>query len=332
MYEKLFQLNFQHDYFNQSNATKAIQLMPLILDNSSVINFKATNEGVFLYRQKPAKALNTEPVTLVFPIQFIDPLFINYTDIDFQANKIFYFEYTQNEKTSINTADALALDLYPSIFSYSVKALQDEDRLKAIYLDKPDSEEKTLVKSAPAKMDELQLDLTDHPDGKYQLFFEFEDSSKNYTDSFFVSDTLYQKPPSAVLIWKGDLSTKNIDQITYTLSFKSRSVFYNYIFPNVQSEEDWKETKINSFDLNNQTVQFNKKEATQKLSNGAEGYSAMSDVAIPLYERPPWNIKLNTSQIPQGLSLPYPSPNQPFSEMEGSKDAKAYYASMYVYL
>jgi len=117
-FDQLFQLEFQHEYFNYSNPASYFQLGPTILNGAPDIQLRKNENGYFAIRPKPPK-LSTQGVqppaflSLCFPIKFLDPNFFSYTEINFSPPTVLYFSTDQATDGVIKSSDAVRISDAP---------------------------------------------------------------------------------------------------------------------------------------------------------------------------------------------------------------------------
>ncbi len=312
-YKKIFQLDFQHDYFNHSNALKIFK-MGTILNGSPSTGLKETENGYFAFmpspHQKPkdkSKEETPEWTVFGFSIQIEDASFFNFTDIEFKSGHIFYLNNEQAKNSVIHFSDALSLPVFPSQFTYDLTGI-DQHSLKAIRLEVPNKKSWNLPMPKDTKQNTYPIDLRGELAGKYQLTFEFSnaENSKKYT--FFYSDQYYKNPPPIVFEWLGEINETNNNFLSYTILFSARSTYWRYNFVNID-QQDWEEISFSSITKNDQTISFSKDKQIITLPNGQTAFVALSNAPIPLQERPNWNLRLRSKRWPNGIVLPYPQGN-----------------------
>ena len=310
-FELLFQLKFQHNYFNKSSPVSVINLGPTILNGSPDIRLKKTENGYFAFR--PSIPVNTnqaspsiESLSLCLPLYFTDPNFFNYSKINISPPSVLYFSSDQAINGVIQSNDIENITLCPSLFIYS-NEIENQKKLINIDLIHPDGSTEILPLPDFKNSKGLQVDLRELIDGKYELHFNFKDEKEDIIYVFFSSDYFYNKPPPAIFEckFKIDKTEPNTIIPDYTISFESRSTYWQYVFPNFD-KEDWNTVKIDPIEINNQTINFVKTVEKIQITKGQYANAIQSTQPISLMEAPPWKIKMSSARLPDGLFLPYP--------------------------
>ncbi len=329
-FKKIFQLTIQHDYFNQSNATSVVRFGPHILNGSHGAGLRDMKNGSFVFMPVPKTDDNKASLlALGIPLQFTADNFLNYTDITFTPSQITYFELEQASDGIIYSSQALSLPVHPSRFTYPLAASEMSD-LQTIQLENPIGSSRTLPLPSPPYQEGYAINLTGELAGKYQLRFNFEDSSKNISQTIFVSDQLSNNLASAVFEWRGLPDFTEEKTPNYTLSFKARATYWRYLFIGF-NEEEWKEARISSVTIDGESVSFQKTAEAVPLANGTMAFEALSSAPIPLRERPEWKIQLQSKRLQGAMPLPYAQPNT-LRILDTENGITKYCSDIYIYL
>ncbi|MEL6863528.1 MAG: hypothetical protein AAFP19_03870 [Bacteroidota bacterium] len=321
-FKPLFQVHFQHAYFNKGNAANVFQLGPNILNGSPNIGIRQIEKGYMVYAQESLDAM-----ILGFPIYFQDPNFLNYTDLDFTPAELFYFSSDQAVEGVLSSSPKLPLR--PSRFAYPL-TVEAQKQLTKLSLTGPNQQHTILTLPQAPYAPTYPIAINGELNGKYQLQMTFKEGSKNRDYFFFYSDQLYHHPSQAVFEWNGPSNATNDNIPTYTLAFKARSTYWRYIFLGL-NEKDWEQVNISSIKVNDQMITFQKAKTVYTLSDGRPSYTALSSAPIPLRERPKWMIRLQSKKWPEGIILPYPQmSNLPI--LETKEGSSLYYSDIYCHL
>lgn len=316
--QKIFQINLQHNYFKMTGANMGIEIALSPSGLPFNIQTQKTPNGYLFYTDTTNQ--NEQQSILIFPIKTNDPDFFNYTKLNIQANKILYL--SNQVGSNINAHDGKWLDVQTAQFSYPLADTKSAD-ISEINLIPPFGENHSLA--IPQDSEQLYLDLSGKPQGKYQLHLTLNNQETPKVYDFFY----YQQLPSTsfpmVLEWKGNLNTLPANDLT--LSFEARSVYVKYFFLGIE-EQDWESVKISGRDANGQAIEFSKSTDPETI-NGQQAFTAISKQPIPFSDRPDYRISFNsdTSEI----QLPHPSPAhiQPIKPHEKTTD---YRSDIYVHL
>ncbi|MEM8910007.1 MAG: hypothetical protein AAGD05_19310, partial [Bacteroidota bacterium] len=330
-YEQLLQLNFQHQYDPKGNVMDYFQVDAPSSNASVKMGVRSKGEGVMVYYAKPAAAVELpQPVSVCLPIWILNNEFYNFTDLDFQPGKIWYFSNELAKTAVLNTDEALSLPLLSSRLSYPM-SIEKQRELTGIKLLSTVGTEETLpLPTAPYPTDYL-LDLTGTPTGKYTLQFEFGSGHPSENYAFFLSDEWSANPPLAVFQWKGVINETSASQLTYTMAFNARSVYWKYWLIGL-SDQEWQNTVIETkMGATPPNILFEKAKTKEQLANGQTAFTATSVAPIPLQLHPEWTIHLITQQMPEGMQLPYLQANSLSSGKTGD-DVEGLFANGYIYI
>lgn len=337
-FEKLFQLEFKHHYFNSSNPANIIKLGPTILNGSPDIRLNETANGYFAFRPKAPKTADDSLkfLSLCFPISFTEPIFFNYTEINFSPSSVLYFSTDKATDGIIKSSDAINIVLRPSQFEYPME-LETQQGLTFVSLTHPDGSIHNFPLPKAPFSNGYPINLNGEIAGKYEIQFKFKGEKETIIYTFFSSDHFYNSPPPAIFECKltTDPAELDINIPVYTIAFESRSTYWQYVFPNIDKEE-WDTLRIDSIEINNQIINFQKTKELVQLPNGQSAYAVISSKQIPLMERPPWKIKLTTKKNPNGIILPYAQPNnltiKPSEDESNQKEPKSFISDIFVYV
>ncbi len=338
-FEKILQLNIQHQYFSDEGAGDIFkfEMMSVLSDYPAKLKLQQLSNNCSLFHEKSVSAMSgladhisdtgdTNGYTFNFPINILDSSFFNYTNLDFQAEKVLYIRY--NNAPVLKASEGEWLDIKAKQFVYPLAA-EDMERLSAIKLERTNGQ--TIPVALPERPygNGILVNLFGEPDDAYQLVIDFKNPDKRQTYSFFCSDRLVQVPPNIIVGVDSKTQDKNL---SLTLSFDARQVYLKYFFLGLKKDEDWNTGKISSFNFSGQNINFIKATSSEVLENGQSAYTAVSDHPVPFLQRPNWNIKYSSDQISQGFQLPYPSPDNTLRIEEEPDGQIRYLSNIYCYI
>ena len=352
-YSHLFQIDIHHSYFS-NGICPALRIQPSLasqqLMNIYDLRIVASPSGVKIYQgfeDQGTGSANSKidaPIVLSFFLQSIDPLFLNYTQLDFAGSdsKIFFANTLPSEADGvipISPANKVTFTSFQPTIQFS-----------------PPAEYTSLTVSlytiAGEKILEGVLNPEDAATGTFQLVIPYGIADEGELllnleteDGQVQEQSLYVLSDQALLETLGVLQVVVFSSIAqallygqgpiYQLGFSPRETFWRYLLVN-QSQLNFDQLKL----IRNGEIITDAPPTKQKaLPNGQEATVLTLPTPLPLLQNNPEKIEVELLDTQGGsappksvykIQLPFPDAQRIYPELEDG--GIVIYSDLFVYL
>lgn len=318
-YESLGKLTIQHDFFGESAAPLEVYVYSENGQPHQQIRVREQARDFHLFA--PAGMVTGERVLLGIHLE--DPLFFNYTGLQFHRDQILYV-YPRMGEPVMKTATYDWLPKFGRIAQFPMSA-EDFQAIQQITLQHLEGGAATglpIVKGAFSGS--YLIDLANYPSGGYQINFQLATGNTLRWNFFALGDSQLGKH---VVIVSAYLQPGYAQFV----HFPTRKAFWRYNIIGL-SEADWPSAMLSAQDGTQQAIPFKKVAERAAIPGGQSAYQWISEEAIPFSQKPEVEVRLTTPQFVSGIRLPDASSEQLKRQRIDSGGEEVYLAEVFMYL
>ena len=322
----LFQVSVQHPYYTNASGLEDLQFFPPLDIHLSPAKFAKKDDTLQLYGANLEAGAITS--ALLVPIESSSPYFYNFTALDPSLtphthpnivpadSSVMKVLWLDSINAMVGEIEAFQENLFPlqaSRFTVDLTKGTPPQAITSVKVISNTGKVKTIV---PPATPMCQIDLSDQPNGRYNLEVTWADGTEQSYAFISLSKPLRKLPLALLYLRPGALIDGYPDHVSgfkeakFKLRFKVREAVWRYHLINL-AEADFKATTIEAKGEDAPDVDFLRELSAGALPDGTPTHVFYSDEPLPLMENPNYRLRLQLpAEAGSAFDLPFPNPQQ----------------------